>query len=297
MVFNQFLDSSIIMLCIRTLIMLSQMRMLRIQHSPSDDIGGLSDASRQKINQFKSFGWILRFTETRDARIRVLTWDLLTQLFDYEFLQSHPSVIHQSINAYLKDRELYCVKISVLKFLNKVCDALIKNCEETGGPNDDLVDVNSQCAGLHGRSTEADSVKIEKITVKTLLQTLNRQGLISQIHKILSRKDCPLQFLTLSLKLLHNLTQMDYTKAIPVLTQLDYWTFLVELLDIEALMKIENHESKAILKDLKGQLPASGNLPPNGLINVVKPCENLDLIYMSLNSILDFLFEAFKRDS
>ena len=90
---------------------------------------------------------------------------------------------------------------------------------------------------------------------------------------------------------------MDYTKAIPVLTQLDYWTFLVELLDIEALMKIENHESRAILKDLKGQLPASGNLPPNGLINVVKPCENLDLIYMSLNSILDFLFEAFKRDS
>ena len=27
------------------------------------------------------------------------------------------------------------------------------------------------------------------------------------------------------------------------------------------------------------------------------PCENLDMVYMSLNSILDFLFEAFKRDS
>jgi hypothetical protein len=25
---------------------------------------------------------------------------------------------------------------------------------------------------------------------------------------------------------------MDYKKAIPVLTQLDYWTFLVEMLDI-----------------------------------------------------------------
>jgi hypothetical protein len=70
------------------------------------------------------------------------------------------------------------------------------------------------------------------MTVQTLLQTLNRQGLISQIHKILSAKDCPLLFVTLTLQLLHHLTQMDYKKAIPVLTQLDYWTFLVEMLDI-----------------------------------------------------------------
>ena len=34
-----------------------------------------------------------------------------------------------------------------------------------------------------------------------------------------------------------------------------------------------------------------------GLIKVNDPCSKLDLIYMSLNSILDFLFEAFKRDS
>jgi hypothetical protein len=27
------------------------------------------------------------------------------------------------------------------------------------------------------------------------------------------------------------------------------------------------------------------------------PCVNLDMVYMSLNSILDFLFEAFKRNS
>lgn len=74
------------MVSIRTLIVLSQKRMLRIQHSQAGEVGGLSEAYKQKINQFKSFGWILRFTETRDARIRVLTWDLLTQLFDYQFL-------------------------------------------------------------------------------------------------------------------------------------------------------------------------------------------------------------------
>ena len=167
----------------------------------------------------------MRFTESRDSRIRVLTWDLLTELFDYEFLKSHPSIIHQSINTYLKHLELYSVKISVLKFLNKVCEALIKNCECVD--NADLGVVSNL------------SDQVEQMTVQTLLQTLNRQGLISQIHKILSQKDCPLQFLTLTLQLLHNLTQMDYKKAIPVLTQLDYWTFLVELLDINDLANIE----------------------------------------------------------
>jgi hypothetical protein len=34
--------------------------------------------------------------------------------------------------------ELYCVKISVLKFLNKVCGALMKNCEEDEEDNTDL---------------------------------------------------------------------------------------------------------------------------------------------------------------
>ena len=224
--------------------------MLRIQNSPQEDHTVLSEAFQQKLSQFKSYGWLLRFTETRDGRIRVLTWDLLTHLFDYEFLQSHPSVIHQSINAYLKDRELYCVKISVLKFLNKVCDALIKNCEDTPGTsgNGDLYEVGStNLANTFYGSSENNGQQIEKITVKSLLQTLNRQGLISQIHKILSRKDYPLLFLTLSLKLLHNLTQMDYGKAIPVLTQLDYWTFLVELLSIESLANIERHESREIL--------------------------------------------------
>lgn len=164
------------------------------------------------------------------------------------------------------------MKISALKFLNKVCNALIKNCDNT-----DISDIYGQ----------SNSGNIEQMTVATLLQTLNRQGLISQIHKILSGKDCPLLFLTLTLKLLHSLTQMDYKKAIPVLTQLDYWTFLVELLDIEALTQIERQESRGILRDLKN----------SGVLNYQDPCHSLDLVYMCLNSILDFLFEAFKRDS
>lgn len=87
---------------------------------------------------------------------------------------------------------------------------------------------------------------------------------------------------------------MDYRKAIPVLTQLDYWTFLVEMLDINQLIELERHESREVLKDMT---QPKDNCQTPALLNNPDPAANLDLVYMSVNSILDFLFEAFKRDS
>jgi hypothetical protein len=49
-------------------------------------------------------------------------------------------------------------------------------------------------------------------------------------------------FLTLTMQFLFKLTQMDYKKTVPVLTQLDYWTFLVDLLEIETLYGLERDE-------------------------------------------------------
>ena len=62
---------------------------------------------------------------------------------------------------------------------------------------------------------------------------------------------------------------------------------MVELLDLKSLIAIERHESRNILYDLRER----------GLINFQDPCATLDMVFMTINSILDFLFEAFKRDS
>lgn len=70
-------------------------------------------------------------TESRDSRLRCLSWDLLCELFDFEFLKTHPSIIQSALNQYLKHQELFAVKISVLKFLNNVSDAMIHNCDIT----------------------------------------------------------------------------------------------------------------------------------------------------------------------
>lgn len=82
MVYNQFEHSSVVMVCLRIMILLSKRRLLRVQHKDDED-EGLSSTYKSKLEQFSSFGWILRFTETRDARVRVMTWDVLTELFDF----------------------------------------------------------------------------------------------------------------------------------------------------------------------------------------------------------------------
>jgi hypothetical protein len=170
----------------------------------------LSSTTAKYLEQFTSSGWLVRFTENRDARIRVMAWDCLTEIFDYNFLKRNPSLTQQSINTLLRDGELYCVKISALKFLNKLCDSLIHNCEATQDINEDMHD--------HVEDHRFVGSDLEHITVKTLLHVCNRQGLISQIHGILNKKDCPIVMISLTLRLLSRLIQMDFRRSLPILT-------------------------------------------------------------------------------
>ena len=71
------------------------------------------------------------------------------------------------------------------------------------------------------------------------------------MHVILTQKDTPLLFITLSIKLLHKLVQMDHKKALPVMTQLDYWTQLVEMLNPQVLQGLERHENRIIVASMK----------------------------------------------
>jgi hypothetical protein len=114
--------------------------------------------------------------ETRDSRLRVLAWDLITELFNYEFLQSNPSIVHSALNAYLKHQELFSVKISTAKFLIKACESLIHNCDVFSQEFTQEKDLASD--SYLGSATE-------QLTVQTLLQMVSKQGLISQMHVML----------------------------------------------------------------------------------------------------------------
>ncbi|CDW71951.1 UNKNOWN [Stylonychia lemnae] len=270
-------QNSLIFLCIRTLIYIHDKRILMIKkQNQIQDIAlsvSLSQTSMKYLQKYQSFGWLVRFIESRDARLRCLSWDLLNELFDYEFLKGHPSIIQQALNQFLKHQELYSVKIAILKFLNNATDLLITNCDisrdEFQGQNYDNFIGSTQ----------------EQVTVQSLLRSVSKQGLITQIHNMLSLKDCPLLFLTLTMKFLNKLVQMDYKKALPVLTQLDYWTFLVEYLDFRILKDLELNENRLILKHQKSKL-----------LQFSDPTAQYDQIFLCITSIMEFIFESFKRD-
>jgi hypothetical protein len=113
---------------------------------------------------------------------------------------------------------------------------------------------------------------------------VSKQGLISHIHGILNQRDCPLIMISLLLRLLSKLISMDAGRALPILTQLDYWTVLIDLIDVNTLKNQELREGRPCLANLKQTLLKETPL-------------SFDLVYMALNSVTEFLFEAFKRDS
>lgn len=90
--------------------------------------------------------------------------------------------------------------------------------------------------------------------------------------------------ISLTLRLLSRLIQMDFRRSLPVLTQLDYWTILVDLLDVNALKQQDQVEERSMLLHLKSNLLR--DVP-----------YRFDQIYMAINSLIEFIFEAFKRDS
>lgn len=157
------------------------------------------------------------------------------------------------------------MKVAVLKFLIKLTDCLMHNC-----------DILNETAS-----------EVEEMSVKTLLSVVSKQGLISQMHVMLTQKDTPLLFITLSVKLLHRLVLMDHKRTLPVLTQLDYWTYLVELVQPKQLEEMEASENRIILKEnrerfLRWEVPTAHYKDP---------------VIMALNAIIEFVFEAFKRDA
>jgi len=39
-----------------------------------------------------------------------MAWDLVTEMFDYELLKNQKSIIHDSLEAFFKNKEIYGVK-------------------------------------------------------------------------------------------------------------------------------------------------------------------------------------------
>ena len=86
--------------------------------------------------------------------------------------------MHQALGTIMREGELYCVKIAVLKFVNKVCQCLIHNVDSSVTLNRDINRTVGSAA--------------EYLSVNEILDAINKQGIISKIHHVLVQRDCPL---------------------------------------------------------------------------------------------------------
>lgn len=93
--------------------------------------------TREVVKQFNSYGWLIRYVDSRDAKIRTMAWSILTDMCGTDMLKQHPSLISQAVECVLKDGELYAVKTQTLSFLIKVASSLEESevCNEEGVPS------------------------------------------------------------------------------------------------------------------------------------------------------------------
>ena len=87
-----------VMISVRTLINIYNKRLTHVAvtsaNSDLDQTINLSLTATKALQDFQSSGWLTRFTESRDATLRCMSWDLLTEMLDYTFFKHNQSLIH-----------------------------------------------------------------------------------------------------------------------------------------------------------------------------------------------------------
>lgn len=170
------------------------------------------------MRQFNSYGWLIRFTESRDAKIRTMAWSLLTEMHSPDLTHQHPVLVNQAVECTFKDSELFVVKIQTLSFLIKIANSLEQSevCNEAGIPSE----------------------------VREFLDIIHKSAFISKVKTLITGEGTPVLFLDTLFTLLSKLIDLDYENTLTVLTQLDIWTMLANLADYHKLKLREIQETR-----------------------------------------------------
>lgn len=80
----------------------------------------LSDTSKSNVMKVSTIGWLLRMTEDRETKVRVLAWNQLANVLDKNSLMNYGSSIDTALNVVYSPNEAYSVVIASIHFLNNV---------------------------------------------------------------------------------------------------------------------------------------------------------------------------------
>ena len=188
-----------------------------------DVLSSISETGIERINSFNTLGWLARFTQHRDSRIRFMTWDLLRLLVSTNLLKQHPSLIDQSFDWFLNENEIYSCKISSLNFIWKVWEILIiTECYEDEESNLSKSELNEDIGA--------------PITMRYIIQWVEKHMFLSKFQNLLYQDTIPSIFVNSVIRFLKYL-KWDFKNWLPIFTTLDIWSTLSKFLKPNVLIK------------------------------------------------------------
>ena len=189
----------------------------------ANTLEGLSETGIERISSFNTLGWLARFTQHRDSRIRFMTWDLLGSLVSLNLIKQHPTLIDQSFECFLNEYEIYSCKISSLSFIWKVSELLLST-----------ESFLNQETNLN--KSELDENERNPITMSYIIKCVEKYMFLSKFQNLLYQETIPAIFVNSVIRFLKWL-KCDFKNWIPIFTTLDIWSTLSKFLKPNLLMK------------------------------------------------------------
>lgn len=210
-----------------------------VMQNLSQSIGKLSSKSREIVTKSSWLGWLLRISEDRESQVRIYAWNLMCNLANKNMINDYQSSIETALLVVYAPNEAYGVVTNAINYINKTLNLFMNDGESGDGDKslvvterkaiyEDKENQNTQQLSFGGVEQE-EKKKLDK---QELLRALYRKNIISRVKSMLenSSRSPPVYLCSLA-ALLRNICVLNPQKAMPVMSQLEFWDLLVELIN------------------------------------------------------------------
>ncbi|KAL4500657.1 hypothetical protein ABPG72_003081 [Tetrahymena utriculariae] len=185
-------------------------------------------ASKKNLLKASTLGWILKYTDDRCTQIRVLSWNILLHLIEPKVLKIYKSIVELAVDVVMSPNEAFGVVICAARVLSK---ALQVYEEESDFENNDENDRDiSQQEDIHEEYKNPKEVET-RFEISEVLNVVNGKNLISHVKFMIEKEGAPEIFYANAINLLYRITRLDRQKSIGIMSQLELFDKIVQLLD------------------------------------------------------------------
>jgi hypothetical protein len=194
------------------------------------------DITKHAVVNSSSLGWLLRIAEDRETYIRISAWNLISNLATKDNINSYQSSIESALLVLYSSNESFGVVLNAIHFLNKAIDlfmheAAIEESQIEGGTQSPFLSARED-----NEFFQSGALNTSKNLTKTELnKIIFRKNILSYLKALLSNDASPPLYLCNLAALLRNVCLLNPPRTIPILSQLEVWDSLIEVISPKKL--------------------------------------------------------------